>query len=144
MLVSGFATGINAVGTLNEVTHKSIWAHQCRIRGAVWQKDTPRAVLTLRFTCPHAQLYPAVDNGWRCTTTHAEILCACQSEARQNPIVSGTTNSVERTIMANSSSQPNGHKHEAALSGEAAPPAGSAQAAVRRDILPIPDVSTWV
>ena len=42
--------------------------------------------------------------------------------------------------MVNSSSQPNGHKHEAALSGEAAPPAGSEQAAVRRDILPIPDV----
>ncbi len=42
--------------------------------------------------------------------------------------------------MVNSSSQPNGHKHEAALSGEAAPPAGSEQAEVRRDILPIPDV----
>ena len=42
--------------------------------------------------------------------------------------------------MANSSSQPNGHKHEAAPSGEAAPPAGSEQAEVRRDILPIPDV----
>ena len=42
--------------------------------------------------------------------------------------------------MANPSIGPNGHKHEVAPSGQAAPPAGSEQAEVRRDILPIPDV----
>src|ERR1700682_946542 len=41
--------------------------------------------------------------------------------------------------MANSSAQPNGHMPEAS-DGETAQPATANQAAVRRDILPIPDV----
>ena len=42
--------------------------------------------------------------------------------------------------MADLSAQPNGHKAAAASNGEAGQPATPSQAAVRRDILPIPDV----
>src|SRR5271165_1020962 len=42
--------------------------------------------------------------------------------------------------MADLSAQPNGHKDAGASNGEAGQPATPSRAAVRRDILPIPDV----
>jgi len=42
--------------------------------------------------------------------------------------------------MVDSSTQPNSHEPDAASDGEGAAAAASEQAAVRRDILPIPDV----